>query len=293
MNRLLTAFALTALPLTAAAQSMTPAKLREQPSTPATARIAYGSLPQQMGDLRLPPGKGPFPVAVVVHGGCWRSKTDNLLGTSALASALTAKGFATWNIEYRRLGDDGGGWPGTFQDWAAGADHLRALAKTYPLDLKRVIVVGHSAGGHAAQWLGSRGTLPKDSALGGGDPVRPKLVVNLDGPPALKPFAGGRDQRVCGEPVIIQLMGGTPAEQAQRYRLGDPSERLPHKVPQLLVASAVLLKADAEQYAAAARAAGDKVEILDVTGSGHFDMIAPTTPTWPKVEAAILARAPK
>src|SRR5205085_5593329 len=137
----------------------------------ATARIAYGTDPRQVGDLRLPPGKGPFPVALIVHGGCWHKTFADLSIMSPLASALTARGFATWNVEYRMLGDPGGGWPGTFLDWGAGTDKLRDLAKQYPLDLKRVIVIGHSAGGHAAHWIAARPGLPTEAEVRGRDPL--------------------------------------------------------------------------------------------------------------------------
>ena len=268
-----------------------PARILALPSKPAAAREAYGAGPRQFGELRLPPGKAPFPVAVVVHGGCWHNRFADYRIMSPLASALTAKGWATWNIEYRMLGDAGGGWPGTFQDWGAATDHLRALARRHPLDLKRVIVVGHSAGGHAAHWIAARPALPRDADIRGRNPLPVKAVVNLDGPAEITPFASGRDREVCGMPVISDLIGGSPAAEPLRYALGDPGQRVPLRVPQLLVTSTVLRVADADAYVARARPAGDRVERLDVTGTGHFDLIAPNTPTWPKVEAFIVEKA--
>jgi acetyl esterase/lipase len=232
-------------------------------------------------------------VAVVVHGGCWHKRFADRTVMSPLASALTARGYATWNIEYRMLGDPGGGWPGTFQDWGAATDHLRTLAKAHPLDLKRVIVVGHSAGGHAAHWIASRPRLPKDADIRGRNPLPVRAVVNLDGPAEITPFAGGRDKEICGMPVISDLMGGPPAAQPLRYALGDPGQRTPLKAPQLLVTSSVLRPADAAAYAARARPAGDRIDVLDVSGTGHFDLIAPGTPTWSKVEAFIVEKALK
>jgi acetyl esterase/lipase len=110
-------------------------------------RIAYGSDPLQVGDLRLPAGVGPYPVAVVIHGGCW----SNFFGLDLMddmSDALTAAGVATWNIEYRRIGDPGGGFPNTLIDVGMAVDKVRDLAPMYHLDLSRVITVGHSAGGH-------------------------------------------------------------------------------------------------------------------------------------------------
>ena len=109
-------------------------------------RLAYGSDPYHFGDLRLPVSAGPHPVVIGIHGGYYRARYGLAYFGHACA-ALTALGFATWNIEYRRLGNPGGGWPGTFIDIAAAADHLRALAETYPLDLARVVTLGISPAG--------------------------------------------------------------------------------------------------------------------------------------------------
>ena len=119
------------------------------PPPPADARVAYGSDPNQFGDLRLPKGKGLFPSVVNLHGGFWRSKYD-LLHAGHLCAALTALGFATWNVEYRRVGNEGGGWPGTLEDIVSAHRFLPQLAKRYPLDASKVLVMGHSAGGQLA-----------------------------------------------------------------------------------------------------------------------------------------------
>jgi acetyl esterase/lipase len=130
---------------------------------PAANRIAYGTGALQFGELRVPAGRGPHPVVIIIHGGCWVAKLGKLDDRAValdlvrpIAADLTAHGFATWNLEYRRLGNDGGGWPGTFQDIAAGADHLRQIAAKSQLDLSRVVAIGHSAGGHFALWLAAR-----------------------------------------------------------------------------------------------------------------------------------------
>lgn len=127
------------------------------PARAPDARIAYGSDPLQFGELRLPEGRGPFPVAIVIHGGCYQKRFADLRIMDALSTALTAEGMATWNIEYRKIDEPGGPWPGMFRDIASGVDYVRQLASKYPLDLKRVIAVGHSAGGHLASGL-RRGT---------------------------------------------------------------------------------------------------------------------------------------
>jgi acetyl esterase/lipase len=151
------------------------------------------------------------------------------------AAALTEAGIATWNIEYRRLGNEGGGWPGTFQDVAAATDVLRSLARDHPLDLTRVVAVGHSSGGHLAMWLAARQKIPPTSDLYVADPLRLRGVVDLDGPVDLKaviPF----QERACGAPVITQLLGGSPETQAARYRAASPIELLPFGLPQAFFA---------------------------------------------------------
>ena len=132
------------------------------PTISADARVAYGPDSLQFGELRLPSGHGPNPVAVVIHGGCWLSMAD-LHVMDRFSEALTDAGVATWNIEYRPVDNPGGGWPGTFTDVGLAVDHVRDLAREYSLDLTRVMVVGHSAGGHLALWAAARHRLPEDS----------------------------------------------------------------------------------------------------------------------------------
>lgn len=245
--------------------------------------VRYGSDDLRVGELRLPKGKGPFPVAVMIHGGCWLASFDTYKGFGTISDALTQRGIATWNIEYRRLGDAGAGWPGSFQDIAAGVDHLSVLAKTYPIDLSRVTVVGHSAGALFALWTGARAKLGPDWT----PKVRPVSVVAIDGPPALAPFVG-IDEQQCGAPVITQLMGGKPADRAAEYRLATPADNLPLGVHQLLVqATFTPLMAP---YAAAARAAGDRVDVLQA-GQHHFDVVTPGSANGDKVIDFIASRA--
>ncbi len=271
----------------ASGRDMRPSDVDALPSTPPTAIGRYGADPLQVGELRVPKGKGPHPVAIVIHGGCWTKGFATRRNTAALASALAAKGIATWNIEYRQVGDPGAGWPGTFRDWGAAADHLRALARTHRLDLGRVVAVGHSAGAHAALWLAARKTLPAASEVRGADPLPLKAAVAIDGPGDLAPFVGF-DAAVCGKPVIAPLLGGTPDKVPARYDQATPARHFPLGVPQYLVASAVLTSDAAATYATAARVKGDRVEILSPPGADHFNIIAPGEPQWTAVEALIL-----
>ena len=237
---------------------------------------AYGPDPLEIGDLRLPAGKGPFPVVVVVHGGCWTKGNATRQNTAALSTALTAHGFATWNIEYRQVGDPGAGYPGTFEDWAQATDYLRVLARTQPLDLARVAVAGHSAGGHAAAWIASRPGMARFTELRGADPLPVRAAIVIDGPPAVSSFIGF-DAEICGDPVVVPFMGGTPAQQPARYAVADAGKGpMP---PQLLIASRVLPPADAESYRAHAPA-GNEVTVLRVHDAGHFTIIAPGSGPW-------------
>ncbi len=243
----------------------------------------YGADDLRSGQLRLPKGKGPFPVAVVIHGGCWSADFDTVNGIAGVADALTKRGVATWNIEYRRLGNAGAGYPGTFEDVGAGIDYLRVLARRYPLDLRRVSIIGHSSGAHLALWGASRGKLgmpyvPK---------VKPVSVVAIDGPGSLAPFVG-IDSQVCGRPVIVPLMGGKPDEKPDAYNIASPAGHLPLGVHQLLILGA--FTPFMKPYAAAAKSAGDNVDILQASDD-HFDVVTPGTPNGDKVIDFIVARA--
>lgn len=272
----------------AIARDMRPRDVDALPASKPIAVVSYGPDKLQTGELRLPAGKGPFPVAVVIHGGCWTKGFATARNTAPLASALTAKGVATWNVEYRQVGDTGGGWPGTFADWAAATDQLRMLAKRYPLDLTNVVVTGHSAGAHAALWVAARGKLPKGNALRGANPLPVRAAVAIDGPGDLAPFVGP-DAEICGKPVIAPLMGGTPAQVPDRYAQGSPAALLPLGVPQVMLPSSVLTPEAAEAYRTAGVAKGDRVRVVPAAaGADHFNIIAPGEPQFEPTLRAIL-----
>ena len=270
----------------ASAQRIGPRDVDTLPSRVPQLVAPYGPDSLQFGHLRLPDGRGPFPLAVVIHGGCWTKGFATLKNTAAVASALLDDGIATWNIEYRQVGNPGGGWPNTFLDVGAGVDHLRTLATQYPLDLSRIVIVGHSAGAHLALWAAGRPHLASGSIIRGQNPLEVRAAVAIDGPGDLAGLVGP-DARICGAPVIAGLMGGTPAAVPERFREASPKEMLPLGVRQYLVSAAVLTGVDAQGYEAAARAAGDSALVLVVTSGGHFGVIAPGTTSWPPVRAFI------
>jgi acetyl esterase/lipase len=255
-------------------------------------RIAYGSAPSQFGELWLPAhADSPAPVVVMIHGGCWQLPFGREL-MDGLAEDLTRHGAAVWNIEYRRLREPGGGYPGTFLDVAHAVDALRTLAAKHRLDLKHVVAVGHSAGGQLALWAAARGHLPKDSALLTPDPLRIGGVVSLSG---VDDLAAYRDSgaRGCGGPATIDMLTGA-GRRPDKIRYADTSPRalLPIGVPQVIIAGAkddIVPPRFARDYAAAAAKAGDKAQYVEIPDSDHFDLIDPRKPAWTEERAKILA----
>ena len=249
----------------------------------ADARLPYGDDPLQFGDLRLPAGPGPHPVAMLLHGGCWLAEYGlRYFGT--LAEALTSEGFATWSLEYRRVGHSGGGWPGTLLDVGRGADHLRVLARDRALDLDRVISVGHSAGGQLAIWLAGRQRLVPQSELHVPDPLALKGVLALA--PAAH-LALLHAEGTCEE-AVDRLLGGSPEAFPERYRDTSPAEMTPIGIPQILIVGRhdATWRPNGEAYYQVARQAHDSIELRLADDSGHFEMVVPTSSTWPMVVAA-------
>jgi len=256
--------------------------------TVAPVRIAYGPDSLQFGELRVPPGPGPHPVAVVIHGGCWLDQYGLDLMTD-MSEVFKGAGIATWNIEYRRIGDTGGGYPNTLTDVGMAVDKVRELAPTHRLDLKRVVTVGHSAGGHLAVWVAARPKLPAGSALRGSDPLPISAAVSLAG---ILDLAESLDLKVCNG-LAAKLLGGAPAEVPGRYAEASPSKLLPIGVRQVLIhgaADTIVPLAMSQHYLDAAKAAGDAgVELKAIAGGDHFDVIKPSSPKWPEVMAPIVA----
>jgi acetyl esterase/lipase len=239
----------------------------------------YGADPEQFGELWLPAGAAAGTV-VVVHGGFWRARYDLSLGRP-LAADLAARGYATWNLEYRRAGGRGG-WPGTFEDVAAGIDLLADL----PVDTSRVVAIGHSAGGQLAAWAAGRDRLPA-----GAPGARPRVtltgIVSQAGVLALADCARER----VGNTAALDLMGGTPDELPERYRLADPIAAVPVAATVLCMHS----RADdevpfsySERYVAAAEKAGGRARLVE-TGGDHYTLIDAATPDWAAVIDALPA----
>jgi acetyl esterase/lipase len=258
-------------------------------STPALAeRIAYGQAPSQFGELWLPQASGSVPVAILVHGGCWQSSYGLDL-MDPMAADLYRQGIAVWNIEYQRLGEGGGGYPGTFLDIGQAVDMLHTLPLRQRLDLRRLVAIGHSAGGHLALWAAARHRLPKDSPLAVADPQRIGAVVTLAGINDLARYATAGP--ACGGASTIDTLTG-----ARNRPLGtaladtSPAALLPIGARQIVasgVADGIVPARFGHDYAALATAAGDRVEVLDLRGD-HFALIDPGSAAWATLRPKIL-----
>lgn len=229
---------------------------------------AYGDDADQVGELRLPEGPGPHPTAVVIHGGFWRAAYTHAT-TAAISVALARAGWATWNLEYRRVGS-GGGYPETLEDVAAGTDALARLDA--PLDLDRTVAIGHSAGGHLALWLASTGR-----------------VAGAVGLAAVSDLTAAASEHLGGD-AAVEFLGGTPDDVPEAYGAADPALLLPFGVPQVLAHGTQddrVPIAQSRSHIERARAAGDACRLLELEGVDHFDVIDPRSRAWSAIQDAL------
>jgi acetyl esterase/lipase len=245
--------------------------------------IRYGAHPSQHGTLTLPDGVGPWPVVVVLHGGFWRTAYGADLG-EPLAAELVQHGFAAWNLEYRRVGDDseagGGGWPTTCLDVAAGVDALAGSVQEAAggrLDLSRVVALGHSAGGHLAGWLAGRGVRGADAP--GGSPVVP-ITGFVSQAGVLDLELAMADNLGAG---AAQAFLGDRAGDAAEIALASPVASVPTSIPSVCVhgtADDVVPVNQSESYLAAATAAGDACRLVTVAGADHSAPVDVGSASW-------------
>jgi len=222
--------------------------LGDPPPAAADDRLTYGPQPLQFGDLRVPSAAtASHPLAVVIHGGFWKANF-NLIHTGHLCAALRDRGVMTWNVEYRRVGDPGGGWPGSYEDVLGAVAFARTLTGADP---GRICLVGHSAGGHLALLAAARARLPV---------VAIAAVSDLIGwrTPESAAFVGDADP-AAGSPLHELPLGVR-----QVLVHGTNDDTVPYRL--------------SERYVAAARAAGDDATLLRLDGAGHFEPVDPLTP---------------
>lgn len=247
------------------------------PPPPANARVAYGSDPNQFLDLRFPGTKASHPLVMNIHGGFWRAKYK-LDHAGHLCAALAAKGLATANIEYRRVGNEGGAWPNTFADIRAAYQFLTQHAAKHNLDPRRMAVMGHSAGGQLALCLAAHEpAVTRAVSLAG--------VVDLQGSYRLH----------LSNDAVVEFLRGTPGEVPDHYREADPMQLSMPQARQWLVhgtADDIVPPAFSRDYVSAKqkRTGPEKedVHLLEITGADHFDVIDPRTAAWKKIEEIIL-----
>lgn len=245
--------------------------------------LRYADHPRGFAELRLPAGDGPFPLAVIYHGGCWKTGIASQAYMAPLATRWQELGIATLNVDYREVGD-GGGWPGSFQDWAASVRLIDEVVAQHPIDRARVTLVGHSAGALPAQWLarsdGADGPVGARAAV----PVAGAIV--LDGPGDVGAERPAFDA-LCQFSAVDPFMGGEPQRFPERYTAISPAMIAP-QLGALLFVQAKLPAPSAATQAALANGAG-RVEVRENPGVSHFAIITPGNPHYTANEPAMLA----
>lgn len=236
-----------------------------------SAKFAYGSAPSQYAELFRPAGAGPFPVAVLVHGGCWTVDYGAIAQLRNLAGALAAQGIAVWNVEYRRVDEPGGG----YQDIDAALDLLGMQAEREHLDLGRIVAIGHSAGGQLVQWIAGRERIPASSPLFRMRPLPVREIISLGG------LADLRNERAlikssCGRDTV-ELAGTPSAARPDVFADTNAAELMPNGSRTVLINGefdTVAPPRVAHAYAARARAAGDVASVVILPGASHYDEVA-------------------
>ena len=265
--------------------------LTSRPLPTATARLAYGKDPLQFVDLWLPAGPGLHPTVVMIHGGCWQTDIAEARLMNYLAEDLRQHGVAVWNIEYRGVDRPGGGYPGTFEDVADATDSIRDAAKANRLDLRRVVVVGHSAGGHLALWLAARGAIPVGNPLHRPNPLAISTAISLGGLPDLEAARSLSDD-ICGHDTITRLVGLPTTAHPDIYADTSPAVMPPPRARIVLVNASrdpIAPPAGAVAYASRMAARGPAPERHEVEGEGHVELIAPGSRSWDLERGLILA----
>jgi acetyl esterase/lipase len=251
-------------------------------------RIVYGSAPSQFVELFKPAGPGPHPVVVLIHGGCWTVQFGGIEQMRNMAGALASQGIAVWNVEYRRYDEEGGGYPGMYQDVATAVDLLKHEARDSALDLSRIVAVGHSAGGHLAQWAVSRHKLPQWSPAWTPQPQPIKTVISLGGLADLRNEAA-LIRRTCDRETA-QIAGTPSAQRPDVFADTSPADMLPAGVRTILIHGEhddISPTVTGENYARRARAAGDPAEVLVLPGGSHYDEVSADSKAWAIVNAQI------
>lgn len=242
-----------------------PEEILSLPPPAADLRVLYGNERSQFIDFRFPVSTAAAAIVIMIHGGFWRQRYD-LANAGHLCAAVTTCGFTTANIEYRRVGEPGGGWPGTFDDIEAAIEK----ARTHHGPNKPAVVIGHSAGGHLALWAATR-------------------QQDLAGVIALAPVACLRTawQQRLGDGAVANFLGGDPDLVSDRYQFACPS-RHPTPVPRVLIhgtADDIVPLNVSQDYMTARSSDASLVRLIELEGADHFDVIDPRSTAWRTVLA--------
>jgi acetyl esterase/lipase len=248
------------------------------PQPPPDERVAYGADPNQFLEVRLPHMQAPYPVLLNIHGGYWRARYD-LAHTGHLCQALRAAGVATFNLEYRRVGNPGGGWPGSFEDIRSAYRFVRQESSRFHLDLDRLVVVGHSAGGQLTLCLAAHEpSLSRAISLAGVVDLKKAFALHLS------------------NDAVAEFLGGKPDAVPDHYREADPMELSIPTARQWLIHGKdddTVPPEFSRDYALRKKKAGESVELLEIPHANHFDLIDPASEAFEQVRTALLASLSK
>jgi len=246
------------------------------PAPAADHHVAYATDPNQFVDLRSPairPPEAGFPLVINIHGGFWRAQYD-LAHAGHLCAALTNLGLVTANLEYRRVGNEGGGWPGTFGDLCAAYEFLIEHAEEYHIDAKRIVIMGHSAGGQLALCLAAQKSHVRGVVSLAG-------VVNLQWAYELH----------LSHDAVVEFLGGAPSEVPERYREADPMRLSLKKVEQMLLHGSIdeeIPVAFSRDYVVHKNEKKENVQLIEIPGTDHYDLIDPRAEAWKVIEKSTL-----
>ncbi len=250
--------------------------------------IPYGEHPSQFGQLFIPDNApAPYPLIILVHGGCWHANFGLEL-IQKFAKSFLPEGIAVWSIEYRRLGEYGG-WPNTYLDVANASDYVNVLAESYPIDLDNVISVGHSSGGHLALWIAARSKIATEfpnSEIAIQDPLELKAAVGLA---AIPDLGRAKEQKVCID-AASNMIGGYPINYPERYQVASAEQLLPLGIPQVIIhgdLDRIVPINYVRPYVRKAKDLGDTIRFIQLQNTRHFDMTITGSPQWDKTIDAI------
>lgn len=253
--------------------------LTSRPLPEPSATLSYGAHGAQLVDIWLPDQTGPYPVVLMVHGGCWQKEIADRTLMNYAAEDLRARGIAVWNIEYRGVDEPGGGYPGTFEDVAAATDFLAASSDIYNLDTDNVVAFGHSAGGHLVAWLAGRANLPETSPLSSSSAIELKAIVNSGGLADLE-ASEPVTLESCLSDIIDDLTGEATSERPDVFSDTSPVTFAPGKALQISVngrQDRISPPSLGQAYTQSVIERGGRADFVDIEDSGHVELISPGT----------------